>query len=371
MKKTIKVVHVIPQIGIGGAETQLYALITNSDPQAVTHEVLYYSDSRDDEGFKLYTDAGIKYTRIPRNKKRPIKFLRDLASAIKAREPDIVHCWLFSANIWGRLAAIIGGHKKIIVTFRGGHFEYSFFMRCLEFFTGSKVYHLANSRACANMTAMKTGVNPGKYDVIYNGVDLERFESPSKKEQLRTKFNISHDTKIITMVGRLTEAKNYPMLLEIARKCKAKNLHVRFLIVGHGEKEKELKEQAVKLGVNEIVDFLGIRLDVPDILTASDIFCYTSNWEGFPNALLEAMASGLAVIATDFDGVRELVTSNETGMVVPRNDADAAVDAIQKYIDDPALAERFGSNAKKSIRSNFATQLMVENTIKLYQKLLN
>ena len=114
----IHVVHVMPQIGIGGAETQLCALIANSDPQVVTHEVLYYSDSQDDEGFKLYTEAGIRYTRIPRNKKRPIKFLRDFSREIKKRKPDIVHCWLWSGNVWGRLAAILAGLESIIVAYR-------------------------------------------------------------------------------------------------------------------------------------------------------------------------------------------------------------------------------------------------------------
>ncbi|MGA2323118.1 MAG: glycosyltransferase [Sedimentisphaerales bacterium] len=150
MKKQIKVVHIMPQIGIGGAETQLCALIINSDSQVVTHEVLYYSDSSDDEGFKLYTGAGIKYTRIPRNRKRPIKFLRDLTGAIKARKPDIVHCWLISGNFWGRLAAIHAGVKHILVAWRNCDLWKPIGARLLEWLTYGRAQHLANSKAKHN-----------------------------------------------------------------------------------------------------------------------------------------------------------------------------------------------------------------------------
>lgn len=368
-KKPIHIVHVMPQIGIGGAEMQLYALIVNSDSHVVTHEVLYYSDSRDDKGFKLYTEAGIKYVRIPLNKKRPIKFLRDLAAAIKARKPDIVQCWLSSGSIWGRLAAILAGHKKIIVTYRGGQLGYPILTRCLELFTGNKVHHLANSRACANMTAKKTGIAPAQYDVIYNGVDIRRFNVEPIREQLTKQYNIPGDAKIITMVGRLTASKNHPMLLRIAQKAKQDNLNCHFLIIGHGEKEQDLKDLAFQLNINDTVHFLGLRLDVPAILKSSDIFCYTTLFEGFPNALLEAMTAGLPIITTDFDGVRELIEDGINGRIVNINDVEGAYAALKYYIGSDEVMKKYGLNCQKKVFNNFTIPKMVERTILYYEKI--
>jgi glycosyltransferase involved in cell wall biosynthesis len=127
----LKILHIMPQIGIGGAELQLHALISGSDSAEITHEVLYYSDSKDQKGFELYDSAGIKYTRVPRNKKRPLKFLKEFSREIKERDPDIVHCWLWSGNVWGRWAALKAGVKHIIVAYRNTAMTYP---KCSWFF---------------------------------------------------------------------------------------------------------------------------------------------------------------------------------------------------------------------------------------------
>jgi glycosyltransferase involved in cell wall biosynthesis len=333
--------------------------------------VLYFNDSLDNEAFKLYDSAGIRYFRIPRDKKKPIRFLKALSETIRQSQPDIVHCWLYSANIWGRLAAILAGHKNIIVAYRGGFLRYPFFMRCLEFVTHKKVHHLSNSWACANMTAAKTGLDPECFHVIYNGIDLKKFQARRSREEVRAELKITSDFKLVTMVGRLNLAKNYPMLLEAAMLCKKNGMPVRFCIAGHGELEAELKHLADKLNVSDTVNFLGLISDIPSILAASDIFCFTSNWEGFPNALLEAMAIGLPVITTEFNAVRELITGDDLGTVVPLNDAVSAVKAIKYYIDNPVNALTIGKNAESFVKAAFEMSTMVENSIEFYNRCLS
>lgn len=366
----MKILHIIGQLGIGGGEKQLYELIKNSSDK-LEHQVMYFNDSNDTEAYKLFEKANINFSRIPRNKIRPFKFLRDFSNAIKDANPDIVHCWLYSANIWGRLAAILAGHKKIIVAYRGGHLAYCLFLRILEFFTAGKVHHLANSLACADMTARKTGVNPAKYDVIYNGVDIERFNVPSIKEQLKKQCNIPNDAKIITMVGRLTESKNHFMLLKIAKKIKQENLNCHFLIVGHGELESYLKRTAFELNVEKIVHFLGLRHNVPAMLKSSDIFLYTTLFEGFPNALAEAMTAGLPIVATNFEGADEVLTNGKEGRIIKINDINSAVAAIEYYINNPEYAELIGKAAKEKIINYLSIAKMVENTMKYYERILN
>ena len=370
-KKPIKILHVIQQLGIGGAEKQLYELIVNSDQATMAHEVLYYSDSLDTEAKKLYDSAQIKTTRIPRNKKRPLKFLMDFSKEVKEARADIVHCWLFGANIWGRLAALVAGHKKIIVAYRGGALGYVPIMRTLEFLTGSRVQHLANSRACANMTAKKTGLDPEKFSVIYNGVDLKRFEVDSIRPQLCEQLGVSASAKIVTMVGRLTPSKNYPMLLRLAKRAKEEGFNIHFLIVGHGAQENELKELAKTLNVEQVVHFLGLRHDIPAILKSSDIFCYTTLFEGFPNALLEAMAARLPIITTDFDGVQELITDGQSGKVIEIDDLDACMEVINFYLDNSDIAKSCAKSARQFVAENYTMSQMVQKTQDYYRCILS
>jgi glycosyltransferase involved in cell wall biosynthesis len=360
----------MPQIGIGGAETQLYALIVNSDPQVVTHEVLYYSGSSDDEGFKLYTGAGIKYTRIPRNKKRPIKFLRDFAGAIKARKPDIVHCWLWSGNIWGRWAALLAGAKNIIIAHRNCRVGYPLITRFLEMFTIRKVHYLANSQACANYIGKKIGVNPRRFCVIYNGLDAQKFEIPSQKQRLFGSLGIPDNVKIVTMVGRLRAQKNYPMFLRVAREAQLQNLPLHFIAVGTGAMKDELVELAAGLGVQDRVHFIGLRTDIPAILRSSDIFLFTTLYEGFPNALLEAMAAGLPVITTNFAGADELIKDGINGRIVSIGDEWDAVRVLQHYLDHPDQARQMAIRAQEFVRQEFSMQKMVKKTTALYKAIL-
>jgi L-malate glycosyltransferase len=366
----MKILHCIAQLGIGGAEKQLYELIVNTHDPSVSHEVMYYNDSLDTEAKRLYDQAGIRTIRVPRNSKHPLRFLRDFSALIKASHPDIVHCWLGGANVWGRLAALRAGHQRIIVAYRGGKVFYVPLMRVLECLTGRKVHHLANSRACAAMTARSFGLLPEKFDVIYNGVDLKRFEGDSIRVKLCSQYKIPENAPIVTMVGRLTASKNYPMLLQIAKRTKDHAMGVHFLIAGHGEEEQTLKDLAVQLGVGDIVHFLGLRHDVPVLLKSSNVFCYTTLFEGFPNALLEAMAAGLPIITTDFDGVDELVTDGINGKIVPIGRVDLALDALKHYIHDKETSLLHGRNSRQLTEAKFSVSSMVNTTMDYYRKLI-
>ena len=361
----------MPQIGTGGAENQLLQLVIHSNPALVRHQVFYYKDALDREMMDRYSAEGVLMFQVQRNKKRPAKFLWDFSMAIRRVQPDIVHCWLDSGNFWGRIAAILAGVKLIILAWRSPRVSITNALWFLERFTKKYVHHITNSHASASLVAKLIGKSRFDFDVIYNGIDMAKYEQVGDRKSVFAGEPIPSDVKIVTMVGRLTEAKNYPMLLRIARLCKEKNLNVHFVIVGHGEKEAELKTLADKQNINGIVHFLGLRNDVPNILAASDMFCYCSDWEGSPNALLEAMASALPVITTDFDGARELVFCSDVGTVVPRNDADAAVIGIQRYMDNPLRAETIGRNARRFIRSNFEIEIMVQKLIEFYSNILS
>jgi len=370
-EKPIHIVHIMPQIGTGGAEHQLYELIIHSDPATVRHQVFYYSDAKDDEMLKMYRAKNIALTRIPRTKSRPVRFLQDFVKSIREQKPDIVHCWLVSGNFWGRLAAICAGVKHIIVAWRNCDLWKPIGARLLEWLTYGRAQHLANSRACADFIAKRLWISPDKFTVIYNGLETEKFNLPDRRKELFAGLNVPQDYKIVTMVGRLTEQKNYPMLIRVAQKTKQMNLPLHFVIAGTGDLLNSLIEMSRRLGVDDRVHFIGVRNDIPQILAASDIFLFTTNFEGFPNALLEAMATGLPVITTNFSGVDELVQNGITGRIVSRDDANAACDCLKSYIDKPATAKTVGFAGQSFVKERFAMQTMVEKIYTFYKSVLN
>jgi len=367
--RTRRILHIIPQLGIGGAERQLYTFIYKSDPKKFTHEIIYYSDSNDTKGFSVCDKLGINYYRITRHKFRLIQFLLNLSQEIQKRSPDIVHCWLYSGVIWGRWAAIIAGVKNIIVTYRSSHFIHTKILKLLEKLTSKKVVYLANSKACAAAAAKALGVSQSKFNVIYNGVELAE-KTPDSSASLRSELNIPENISIVTMVGRLTFAKNYPMLLKLAAKCKQEKLPVRFVIVGHGELEGELKQLANDLKIADFVYFLGLRDDVQQILSKSDVFCFTSLYEGFPNALLEAMLAKLPIIASKFKGVEELITDGVNGQLVEIGEINAAYHALYLFLTNPDISRKFANEAYVTAMNNFSVSQMVDSTEKLYNNIL-
>lgn len=365
--RPLRIVHIMPQIGIGGAETQLFKLITHSN-EAIRHEVLYYGDSRDTAGYELYASGNVSLTRVPRSRRRPLQFIGRLAREIRRRQPDVVHCWLASGVLWGRLAALRAGVPHVLVAYRATRVAAPRLMRILERLTHKRVHHLANSVACARAVAGQLGIDAGRFQIVYNGVETGKFDRRLDRQALRRELGVSAETTLIVNVGRLTPPKNQQMLLRVARRCKGV-LPVRFAVVGHGELEDELAQTAEELEVEGQVRFLGLRHDIPEILLSADIFCYTSLREGFPNALLEAMAAGLPIVTTHFPGADELIAHERNGLVVPLGDEVAMTDALRRYVETPELAARYGACAAKTARQKFSISRMVENTLALYHSI--
>jgi glycosyltransferase involved in cell wall biosynthesis len=185
------------------------------------------------------------------------------------------------------------------------------------------------------------------------------------RQALRSELGLSRETKLVVNVGRLTPPKNHRLLLRVIQRCKG-TLPLYFLAVGHGELESELKDVAGKLGVSDCIRFLGLRHDIPEILLSADIFCFTSLSEGFPNALLEAMAAGLPIVTTHFPGADELIEHQRSGLIVPPNDEEAVTDALRTYVNMPELATNYGACAAKAARERFSIDRMVENTLAYY-----
>ena len=365
-----RIVHVIPQIGIGGAEMQLCRLISGTPAGRAEHRVLFYSDSLDEQGFQVYRDSGIVLTRVARGSGGSPAFLWRLTKAVTERRPDIVHCWLPSAAFWGRWAATLAGAKRIVLAIRNTHIDLVPLLRISRLADGGRIRYLVNSTATAEAVTRLIGAPPERTTVIWNGIDLRERPSTALRESLLQRYGCPPGTWVVLTVGRLTAIKNYPMLLRVAARCRGR-LPVHFFVVGHGDLEVDLKNLANQLNVSDTVHFLGLRRDVSALLGAADLFCYTSRYEGFPNALLEAMEAGRPIVTTRFAGVEDLISPGLDARVVDLDDDEAAFQEVRTLLEDPAAAARLGAAARRTVEERFTTERMVEATLAYYNRIMS
>ena len=214
---------------------------------------------------------------------------------------------------------------------------------------------LANSHAAADRLQVE-GVPGHKIRVIPNGVDPSAFR-PREYSMRPTRIGV---------VACLREEKRIDVLIAAAPRILSRHPHAEFLIAGEGRCRQALEAQVDALGISERVTFLGHRDDVADVLAMTDIFVLPSRSEALPNSIMEAMASGLPVVATAVGGIPELVRDGHTGRLVRPADADALASAILDLLDHPGRLAEFGREGRRMMERSFAFDRMVGQVEELY-----
>lgn len=208
----------------------------------------------------------------------------------------------------------------------------------------------------------------GKVVAIANGIDPDRFNVPPEvRRDTRTLLSGS-DGPLIVTVARLVWFKGLDTLIDAVPALLARHPRARIAIVGDGPLREILEARADALGLADRIVFLGERRDVPEILAAADIFVLPSVSEGMPISILEAMAASRPVVATRVGGVPDLVSEDETGIVVPARDPEALSAALIRLADDPALAGGMGAAGRQRLDASFSAQAMVTRTAVLYRR---
>ena len=195
-------------------------------------------------------------------------------------------------------------------------------------------------------------VPANKVTLIWNGAPLDEFApAPAATvRRARAELGIPEGAVVIGTVGRLSEQKAHHVLLDAAARVLPARTRAWVLIAGDGDRMPALRAQAAALGIGPRVVFAGHRADVPAILGAIDVFCISSDYEGTPLALFEAMASGKAIVSTAVDGCREVLEDGNTGLLVPPRDPDALAAALARVADDAELRARLSRMARDASR---------------------
>ena len=311
-----------------------------------------------------------------RNSFSLLRSLWNLYRILGAKQLQVVETFTPDSNLLGLPLAWLAGVPVRIATHRAFIDKRpGWYPRLHGMLVNSGVVStlIAVSEPVRQMAIVKEKVRPEKVQVILNGVDLPPQEDEGRahtRQKVRQELGLPPECPLLLTVGRLTEQKGHSYLLQAAPAILAAQPCAVLAFAGEGPLEQPLTTQAKELGVDRSVRLLGLRQDVPRLLQAADVFVLPSLWEGMSMALLEAMAAGLPLVVSQVEGISELVTPEEDGLVVPPGDTQALAEAIIRLLEDAGLRERLGTAARAKVAAHFSADAMCQRYADVFWGLL-
>jgi L-malate glycosyltransferase len=285
----------------------------------------------------------------------------------------ILHCHHYTPWFYGVLARLFHRKLKIVFTEHGRLYpdlpsgKRRIFNRLMYPFTDCIT---AVSPAVAEALNQIEGFPAGRIRIIFNGVDSSRFTSLPNRRDLRARFGLREDFIYFVLCARLDPIKWIDGLLQALRKVVDANRQAGLLLVGDGSEKQKIQSMVKDLGLTEHVVMPGYRKNIPEWLAAADVFVLSSHSEGTSVSLIESMAAGLPSVATRVGGNKHVIEDNQTGFLVPPQNADSLAEAMLRLVDNPDLRHQLGSNALNRFRSHFVLDQMLANYEAVYRSLI-
>ena len=381
----IRVLHIITRMVRGGAQfnTLSNCARLNDGPW---ESLLAAGPSTGAEGSieDQVAAEGVRFVPVP-HLQREIALLADLRALgelvrlIRAERLQVVHTHMSKAGVLGRIAARLCGVPVVIHT-PHGHVFHSYSSRAkTALFIWAERWCARWCRRLITLTEhckqdhLDFGIAPiEKFVTIHSGVDFAPFlAARGKREETRRSLDISEGTVVIGTVGRLVPIKGQCHLLEaFARLRDAVDLPLLLMLVGDGELHDDLTAQARTLGIEDCTRFLGLRKDVPELLTAMDVFALPSLNEGMGRVLVEAMALELPIVASRVGGIPDVVIEGETGLLVESANPAELASALKRLVESPEEARRLARAGRAHAVPGFGVESMVDQIAALYRELL-
>jgi len=362
----LKVLYLITELDVGGAERNLCRLARGVLRSG--HGV--HVAALDGRGplARHLSDEGIDVTDLGLRGKRGCSFFANLVRLLRSVQPDVLHTFLFHANLVGRLAAVFSRPPAVISAVRVAE------KRRLSHLAGDWItqwlcdMEIAVSKSVEHFTRTRAFLPQRKLCTIPNSTDL--LEATLDANALQREFPETAGGKVLMHVGRLDPQKGVDILLKAFALLLKRSPGTWLLLVGEGPQKEHLASLAARLGVARRVVFAGRRDNVGDLMSGATAVVLASRWEGMPNVLIEAAAVGKPVVATDVEGVREVVLDGRTGFVTKKGSIREFADACHKLLSDEALAVHMGAHARERAEELFSVDAMTRSTIRLYEKVL-
>ena len=286
---------------------------------------------------------------------------------------DIVQTFFVDANMFGTIAARLAGIRRIISSRRNiGYWHTPLHRLILRILKGWTPYYLANSHSGAETAIKVEGINPYDITVIYNGLDLEAFadiREETGQAQRRT-WGVDGSDILIGLVANLRPVKNVESLIDAAAILVSEFQTLRFVVVGEGPLRKPLQERIDKLGIGERFHLVGAHTDIVRCLAALDIAVLCSKSESFSNSLVEYMAAGLPIVASDVGGNSEALKHQESGLLYSPGDQLGLLHELRNLLQDRANARQLGAVARETAISRFGKGTCIKSYEKYYRQLI-
>lgn len=364
----VRILHLIVELSIGGAQSALLRLLKHLDRQRFEPQVACYYNG-DGVVARQIRANGIPVIDLGMSGKYRIDAFWRFYRLLRTQRPTILHTWMFHANISGRLIGKLAGVPLIISSERTMGQE-GIFRRWVD----RSTVGLTNSVVCVSQSVSRfaqdtIGLPVSKLTVIPNGIDLDQYDQLLSQGEARGKFNLPKEALIVGAIGRPRPVKGYLYLVEAFARLADTYPAACLVFIGNGPDRPNLIDKVRSLGLEDRVIFLDDQTDIPGLLPAIDILAVPSLYEGMPNVVIEAMAAGVPVVATNVGGTQEVIINGETGILVPPQDANALSEGISSLLQKPDLRRQIGLSGQQRAYKFYNIQNTVQQTQLLYDKL--
>ncbi|MDX2048636.1 MAG: glycosyltransferase family 4 protein [Chitinophagaceae bacterium] len=369
--RRIRVLQTIRQGQVGGGESHLLSLVENLDRERYDPVVLSFTDGPMVEQLRR---MDIPAHVIPTTSPFDIGVWTKVKKLMRDEQVDLVHAHGTRAlsNIYWPSKSL---SLPVVYTIHGWSFHDDQKPLIKKIRVLSEKF--LSSRTAVNISVSQSNQQTGRkyfssFDsvVIYNGIDLKKFNPHRPLHNIRAELNIPEEACLVVFIARFNVQKQPLTLIKSFARAAEQLPHLRLLMVGDGDHRQQALEMISDLGLKDKIYWQPFRQDVPDLLSAADIYVLPSLWEGMPIGLLEAMAMGKAVIATSVDGTREVIRHRENGLMVDAGQLEEKLaDAIIEMVKDEPLRRQLQSAAIQSVKDRFDVKYMTRQIEKVYQNL--
>ena len=358
----VRVLHLVPVFDVGGMEVGVTKLVNGATLDRVRADVCSFTPVG---RFRERLAPHVRLFELERRSAFDWRLVNQLRRLLVRERFDVVHTHHWGTLCEGWAAARLAGVPHIVHGEHGTMESRPRNLKVQRFVWGRMDRVLSVSERLADRMARDVGFPRERIQTIRNGLDLEQWGA-GERDRTRAALGAAPDDVLVLAVGRLVPVKNHALLISAFAQARKGVARCRLLIAGDGPLRADLEAQVRSLGLESCVTLLGERRDIPDLLAACDVFVLSSDSEGMSNTIIEAMAAGRAVVATNVGGNSELVVDDETGLLVDRGDSEGMAAALAALSADCAKREAMGTAGRARARREFGVSAMLQSYEQLY-----
>lgn len=367
----INILFMLPNFDTGGSEKLVMDIIKSIDKDRFSPVLaVFFTGAYESEYLKLGLPFYVIHREGIRSKFSTFLFLRNIMTAHKIQVVNTHHTspliqGFFPCKVFSKAALVHTEHSKLCYDpkiHRKALFLEKMFLKKADAVVGI-------SKGVCDYFRQDLDVPDRKLRLIFNGIELERFKLKDfRRAEYRRGIGVEDDELAIGLFANFRPEKNHLLLIKAFSLLRKKGKKLKLILCGGGPVEAQAKETAKALGLEGSVAFLGVRRDIPELMNSVDLYCLPSKYEGMPFSALEAMASRVAVVATDVTGNNEIIENNINGVLAAPESPEALAQGLRLLINDSVLRKKIGDCGHKFV-SDFSFSKMMDNYEALFSGL--